>query len=157
MKPVTAVSMLSLAFAVFAIGRRWLTVAATCTMGVMSLMLVTVQAAMNSPAGLEERPQIPGLSPSLPSVGSVVSLTVCAIGLFLWLIGNGPLRPLRRGCALIAICIGMSAIIGHVTGVEMLYWSLPRVSTGMAIHTAIGIIALGCSIHEIDMRRDKLI
>lgn len=157
MKPVVAISMLALAGAVVAIWKQWLTVAATCTMGVMSLMLVTVQAAMNSPIGLEERPQNPGLSPGLPSVGSVAALTLCAIGLFVWLIGNGPLRPLRRGCALISICIGASALFGHFIGTEMMYWSLPRVSTGMAIHTAIGMIALGCSIHEITMRRDKIV
>lgn len=53
------------------------------------------------------------------------------------------LVPMGRRAALVIITIAVTALVGHASDVQWLFWHIPGVSTGMAIMTAVLFVALG--------------
>jgi len=136
-----------------------MTLIATCAVSVIVLMLsVLLLAVIGDPsmrsALLEEK--YPAIAPrfiGIPSLGTVTAFMLAACGLIMWLVGNGPLRPLRRAMSLLTGFIGCAALFGHLTGIEFLYWHLPNTSSALAAYTAVGFIGLGIAVHEVEMDR----
>ena len=158
MKPITATTFILAGLGLLGIYRRWLTLASTALILILVMCLVTsVSAAIMpgraAPFLLPHLDMVAIISPGMPSVGVLVGFAVAASGLIIWMVGNGPLRPVRRGCGVITVLLGASAIVGYISGIDILFWSIPGVSTAMAVHSALGFIVLGCAVHEADMAR----
>lgn len=154
MRPVVAMSLISVGVGVLAVRKRWTATAAAATMGTMVMMLTVVLAGATEAANASGIQAI--LRPAMPSVGTVIALCFSAAGLLVWLVGNGPLRPIRRAAAIASFGIGAFAIAGYAIGSPILYWDYPKISVGVAIHTAVALMAIGLAVHEVEMNREAL-
>lgn len=155
-RPITAVCLFLLGLAVIAISRRWLTLAATCTMSVVAAMILATLSQVvctllsDSDVGQSIAQKI---LHSTPSVGTTLGFILSSCGLFVWLVGNGPLRPIRRACAILTFAIGLVAISGYALGHRMMSWGMEEFSLPMAFLTGVGFMLVGIAIHEIEFQR----
>jgi len=160
MKPITALCFVLMSASVVCIKYKKLTLIATFALSVLLLMLGTIAVAVLGDSAMRSSLLTERMSLTnsdligIPALGTVAAFTLSACGLVVWLVGNGPLRPVRRAMSLMTIVLGVAAILGYVTGLDFLFWSLPNTSSAMAIHTALGFIGLGLAVHEVEMSRE---
>ena len=80
--------------------------------------------------------------PGVPSIGTMLAFMVHSLAVIS--AASGALTDsLKRAMFGTVTAISGVAIIGHFIHAPSLYYTVPGVSTGMAIHTAVGLLILG--------------
>lgn len=101
------------------------------TLGVESLPLFGTEESVYTVA--------PGI-PSLATIASFVLVNICLLHQFpIWL---------NERISWLVTVLATVAIIGYVFSIPMLFYYYPGISTGMAIHTAIGFILCSLGIRK---------
>lgn len=157
MKPVTALMFILIGAAAMIIQTRWQTLAIVhaALTGVL-VVVSTAAAAVKSVGGLdgpllsEAMDSVHTVSPGVPAIGTLLAFSLASFGATIGAIGNGPMRPLRRACGVLVVLFGAASLIGYVTGIDVLYWSVPGVSSAMALHTAVGLMMVGVAVVEME-------
>ena len=78
--------------------------------------------------------------PMEPSVMTMVALSIFCVGAILSRVG---VYASARNAFMVVVVTGVFAIVGYLVGVEEMYYYRPRVSTAMAIHTAVLLAVIG--------------
>lgn len=140
-----AVCFVVLGLSIVAMQRGFYTLASAGTIGTLWLIGVVAQAAL-----LNERVAAALLRGtdmhSLPSAVSIAALACAAAGCFVFLVGNGPLRPVRRACGLLLV---LSGLLG-MAGLDAFGAVVPGINGGVSIVTATALVALGVAVHEVE-------
>lgn len=85
-------------------------------------------------------------TPGRPSVGTMVEFILVAVGGILTMVNATKFRPILPVLGWIVGLIGVLALIGYVTNMDILYYTWEGTSTAMAIHTAILFVCLGMGL-----------
>lgn len=116
----------------------------------MSTLLFSV--AFNIRTGMEDlfvrespgavKTTIPG-RPSLATIAAFGCITCCGLAA---LLKAGPFRAIIRAFGAFVALSGVSGASGYLLDAPALYFSMPGLSTAMAVHTAIVFIFLGAGL-----------
>lgn len=147
--PIHAICLVMLGGSVLAMIHGWYTLASMGAAGTLALLFTaTVTMAM----GTGNMRLFSGSVDlhSLPTAFSLAALACGAAGCLMFLVGNGPLRPVRRACGLLLVLSGLCG----ASGMDWLSAIAPGIGGGMSLVTAAALVALGVAIHEAE--RDGL-
>ena len=86
------------------------------------------------------------MTPGRPSVGTMVDFILIALAGILAMLNATKFRAILPVLGWIVGPIGLLALIGYVTNMEVLYYTWKGFSTAMAIHTAILFVCLGAGL-----------
>lgn len=149
-KPVHAIAFIAMGVGIVGLVRGWLTIAAVATLATLCLMAFVAIAGAFVP-GLRDAMLIePVGHGGPPSFVAVVALSTASAGVLVWIVGNGPLRPVRRACALLVAAFGAIGMLYGLTGVDAVALAVPSMSGRMSAITAVGLVALGLAVHEVE-------
>ena len=129
MKPLTAIAF---TLAGFGTASRLDAVKHTCGMLVLLSMSLAIGTYSFGIRMFDSPEPIDTIQPGSPSLLTIVAFILIGARLL------DLLRPLSRPL----LAIALVAIVGHLSGWPLLYYYVPGVSTGMAIHTAVGFALL---------------
>ncbi|MGB1277585.1 MAG: hypothetical protein ACPG77_17715 [Nannocystaceae bacterium] len=91
-----------------------------------------------------------------PSYGTMLGFVLSSLALITFAFnGTGRYARLRRSIGPVLVVIASLALVGYATGTPALYYYFPKHSTGMAVHTALGFVALGVALGNLQRIKHK--
>lgn len=149
MKLATALSFVLCGIGcVFATKERWaydslaVGIIGTSAVAVLSIMLVL---ALNlHELEFQGDSNVQTVKPGEPSFGTMIGFVLVSFGMLsLPFNGTGRFATFRRVLGPIVSILGVVALVGYALGLPSMYYYWPDRSTGMAVHTSVGFVALG--------------
>lgn len=89
---------------------------------------------------------VKSVTPGRPSVGTMINFICIAIAGIFTMLDLTKLKPNVQIIGWIVFVVGGVAVIGYIINVPLLYYTLERYSTAMALHTAILFMLLGVGL-----------
>jgi two-component sensor histidine kinase/CHASE3 domain sensor protein len=159
MKFLTAVTFVLAGIDLFAIAKRaegdtalprvLLPIASVTIILIMATFLAG--ALLNVPLGIEEffvkeAPTEKSVIPGMPSVGTMLAFILFASAASFTALGGPGLKTRLRVLGWLVALMGATAMLGFILDVEPLYYHIPGISGGMALHTAALFVLLGAGL-----------
>lgn len=147
--PIHAICLVMLGGSVMAMIYGWYTLASMCAAGTLALLFTATMTLAMGTGNIRLLSGSVDLH-SLPTAVSLAALACGAAGCLFFLIGNGPLRPVRRSCGLL---VSISGILGMFDA-SPLSSIIPGAGGSMSIITSVALISIGLAIYEVE-RNDR--
>ncbi len=155
-KVITAFMFIIIGTSLVAGHTRWVTLSLSLAMltlimtGMTLVVSVITTPGPTNPLIDESKDIVQTFKPGVPSLGTLLAFALAACGTIIGTLGNGPMRSIRRGIGWLVAGGGAFALVGYILNVDLLYWFIPGVSSAISALTAIGLILMGTSIHELE-------